>query len=694
MHLFYVLGTAVKVYPIKSSERFGKLCKLLLKEDVEKSTRNSQLAVISTFLLGDLANEGSRICEGDHVVLAEVIVECSPTGEHQFQLIVWREKSQASIWVINNKGKVRANTTGGMATTSSDGVEAEKIATNNKQTADNYDFSSDSDEDLFALCESDFSKSTSKDGKETSEQTRQKVFEKRKGKVYLRPKGVTPSTSHVQRSSSNLAVLVVKGEAKMAMKTGNVNSKSKSRKESSDSFKNVSSETCTGTTPAANVSMPNEVEEVEITTNYKKTADNYDFRSDSDEDLFESCENGLSKSTSKDGKDASEQTKQKVFGKKTGKLHLGPKGVSPSTLHVKKSFGNLAVLLDKGEANMALKSANVRSKDKSRKENICTEKCTDTKPVPNASVPNEVEEAAITTNSKETTDDSNFYCHFSSDSDEDLFTSCENGFSKSTSKDGKETNEKTKQKVFEKRSFSNLAVLLDKGEAKMAMKTVDARSKGKSRKESCDPFKNISSETCTGTTPVPNGSVPNTGSRNAGAPCSGTPSAVTSNAGTGTPNASTPREGTSNAGVPNARAPSASTPNLRRPNAGLTAGVGNTSHTPPASRHVPTSRQSLTMCQKTGPGSGTGSLRVSIQSTSPDKRSTTQFTHKEVTPTRKSTRIRNGDLLEGRARDKSRMSTVCNDLPQLGATPARCLSPKICEEDNSLETGTNGFVIA
>ncbi|KAJ7333685.1 hypothetical protein OS493_015767 [Desmophyllum pertusum] len=104
----FVQGIVVKVCPIKCSERYGKLCKILLKEDVEKPTRNSPCARIHVFLLGDLADEGSRISEGNRVVLSEVVVECSPGDENQFQLIAWREKSQASIWVISNTGNVRA----------------------------------------------------------------------------------------------------------------------------------------------------------------------------------------------------------------------------------------------------------------------------------------------------------------------------------------------------------------------------------------------------------------------------------------------------------------------------------------------------------------------------------------------------------------------------------------------------------
>ena len=441
---FLVLGTVVKVYPIKCSERFGKLCKILLKEDVEKLTRKSQLAVISTFLLGDLADEGSRICEGDCVVLAEVIVECSPTGEHQFQLIVWREKSQASIWVINDKGKVRANTTGGMVATSIDEVE-EAESTTNKQTADNYDHGVDSDEDLFESCENDFSKSASKDGKEISKQTKQKVFEKRKGKFYLGPKGVTPSTSPVKGRLSKLAVLLDKGEVKLVMKAG-------------------------------------------------------------------------------------------------------------------------------------------------QEEKYCSKS-----------------------------------------------------------------------------------------------KPVNADSKGNTRKERFDSCKNISTETSTCTKPVPNASAPKAGSRNASTPYKETPNAVT-------PNASTPCVGTSNTGVPNASSPNKGTPNSRRPNAGATStGVGNVNaiNASPASRHVPSkavkaSSQSPTMTQKTSSGRGTGSLSLSIQSTSPDKRSNTRLTRTELTPSRASTRIRKGDPSAGLVRDQPQMSAVTKDLPQLTATQAGCSSSKICEEDGEL----------
>ena len=261
----FILGIVVKVCPIKTSERYGKLCKMVLKEDVEKPTRNSPCAVINTFLLGDLADEGSRICEGDRVVLSEVIVECSPTGEHQFQLIAWREKSQASIWVINSKGKVRANVRTETVSTSSDEIEEPDVT----KTAGTFDHSADSDEEehiLFESCEYDFSKSTSADGQGVK-QTKQKYFEKRKGKFHLGQKGVTPSTSHVKRSVSDLVVVLDKGEAKAVMKTlqedeyytksrsTNVHSKAQPRRQSNDSCKNASTNKAPADAP--NASAPN-----------------------------------------------------------------------------------------------------------------------------------------------------------------------------------------------------------------------------------------------------------------------------------------------------------------------------------------------------------------------------------------------------------------------------------------------------
>ena len=217
-YFLFILGIVVKAYPIKPSERYNKLCKIVLKEDVEKPTRNSPHAVINTFLLGELAHEGGRICEGDRVVLSEVVVEFSPTDEHQFQLIVWRKKSQASIWVINSNGKVRANIrTEAGTSTSSDEFEEPRDA---KRT-EKIHHGTDSDEGEHIIYESRenvFSKSTSEHG-QGIKKTKQKVFETRKGKFHLGPKGVTPTTSHVRRRSSDLVVLLDKGEAKRVMKT-------------------------------------------------------------------------------------------------------------------------------------------------------------------------------------------------------------------------------------------------------------------------------------------------------------------------------------------------------------------------------------------------------------------------------------------------------------------------------------------
>lgn len=413
LHFFFVLGIVVKVFPIKCSERFGKLCKIMVKEDVEKSISNSQLAVISTFLLGDLADEGSRICEGDCVVLAEVIVECSPTCEHPFQLIVWREKSQASIWVINSKGKVRANTAGGIATTSPDEVAVEEpIVT---KTAVNNDVSANSDEDL--------------------------------------------------------------------------------------------------------------------------------------DMLFESCENDFSKSTSKDGRDIRKQTRQKVFGERKGKFHLGPKGVTPSTSHVKRSLRNMTVLLDKEEAKEAIKTCQ------------------------------------------------------------------EDKYSDSKSQ------------------------------------TLFVHLNGNSRKEGCDSCKNVSSE-------------PNAGVSNAGSP----------------------KKGKTNVGTPDSWKPNVCT---------TSAGDGNVngSHTSPVSHYVPsvdveTGGQSMIVSQTTGPGGGAESLSLGIQSTNSDKLSKIQCTHIELTPSRKSRRIRNGDPLAEQVRDQSRMPVKPNDLSPFMATGAGCsLLSEICEEENNLKIG-------
>lgn len=205
--MFSHLGIVAKVCPIKCSERYGKLCKLVLKEDVENRTRHSQCAIINVFLLGDVADEGCRICEGDRVVLSEVIAECSPTDEHHLQLIVWREKSQASLWVINHRGKVRANTVNGVTSLP---VSSEEDLDVEKSTAAENDSSDEVENVIYESCEYNFTQ-------QAADNTQLKVGEKRKGKTQLGPRGVTPS--QVKRSMSNMVVLLEKIEGKQMVKT-------------------------------------------------------------------------------------------------------------------------------------------------------------------------------------------------------------------------------------------------------------------------------------------------------------------------------------------------------------------------------------------------------------------------------------------------------------------------------------------
>ena len=202
----FLAGIVGQVFPIKSSERYGKLCKIVLREDLEKRTLRSTCATINAFLLGDLADEGDRIKEGDRVVLSEVVVECSPTDEHLYQLIAWREKSQASIWVINNKGNVRVNNASGN----------EKTQVNNAEDGKNLTCSADTDEEETVVQETSepgfyILKKTST-GEEGRRRSKPKIFEKRKGKFHLGPKGVTPSKSHVMRKVSDAVVVIDKSE--------------------------------------------------------------------------------------------------------------------------------------------------------------------------------------------------------------------------------------------------------------------------------------------------------------------------------------------------------------------------------------------------------------------------------------------------------------------------------------------------
>lgn len=201
-----LLGIVEKVYPLKSSPRYGKLCKLVLREDLESTTRHMQAAIINVFLLGEVADEGHQICEGDRVVLSQVIAECSPTEEHHFQIVVWREKSPASIWVINDKGKVRANMVDGVTILPISCESEERL--NTPETCNDY-----SDEEgcvLYESCEYNFSQ-------QAADKVQPKVCGKRQGKFQLGPRGVTPS--NVKRSASNLVVLLDKNEVKQSGKT-------------------------------------------------------------------------------------------------------------------------------------------------------------------------------------------------------------------------------------------------------------------------------------------------------------------------------------------------------------------------------------------------------------------------------------------------------------------------------------------
>ena len=230
----YFLGIVIKVCPVKRSPKYGKLCKLALKEDVEKATRHSQCAIINVFLLGDMADEGSSICEDDRVVLAKVVAECSPTDEHHFQLVVCKEKSQASMRIINNKGKMRAITANGVAMLPVSSESEEKL-----RTAE--DHNNDSDEEDNVIYESreydvlqqttdcppetadnaqeavDNMQQTAHNTQQTVYKVQHKVGEKRKGKFQLGPRGVTPSQA--KRNIGNMVVLLDKDEPKKVLKT-------------------------------------------------------------------------------------------------------------------------------------------------------------------------------------------------------------------------------------------------------------------------------------------------------------------------------------------------------------------------------------------------------------------------------------------------------------------------------------------
>ena len=164
---------------------------------MEKAARHAACATINVFLLGDVANEGESVCEGDRMVLTEAFVECSPTNEHLFQLIVWREKSDVSVWVISKRGKVKANTVNGgdiLHRSTENGGEFEKGA-----ATENGNDSEEEEHVIYQSCEYDFKEQS------VDEKQPERVGEKRKGKFQLGPRGVAPS--HVKRSLSNVVVL-------------------------------------------------------------------------------------------------------------------------------------------------------------------------------------------------------------------------------------------------------------------------------------------------------------------------------------------------------------------------------------------------------------------------------------------------------------------------------------------------------
>ncbi|XP_067033777.1 uncharacterized protein [Acropora muricata] len=186
----YIQGIVAKVFPAKESPRYEKLCKIVLSDDLEDAATSTQsAAVINVFLLGELADEGSEICEGDRVVLSQAVAECSPTEGHTFQLIAWREKSPVSLWIIGKNGMIRANTVGAVSSSSLRLNTGEKLKVSDMDPDKNVEEKSDSD----------FSE-------QTGDETHKQKSRGKKGKKFLRgSKGVTPS--HVGRRVNNLVLL-------------------------------------------------------------------------------------------------------------------------------------------------------------------------------------------------------------------------------------------------------------------------------------------------------------------------------------------------------------------------------------------------------------------------------------------------------------------------------------------------------
>ena len=190
MTFIFYAGIVAKVFPAKESPRYEKLCKVVLSDDLEDAATSTQsAAVINVFLLGELADEGSEICEGDRVVLSQAVAECSPTEGHTFQLIAWREKSPVSLWIIGKNGMIRANTVGGVSSSSLRLNTGEKLKVSDMDPDKNVEEKSDSD----------FSE-------QTGDETHKQKSRGKKGKKFLRgSKGVTPS--HVGRRVNNLVLL-------------------------------------------------------------------------------------------------------------------------------------------------------------------------------------------------------------------------------------------------------------------------------------------------------------------------------------------------------------------------------------------------------------------------------------------------------------------------------------------------------
>ena len=190
MAFIFYTGIVAKVFPAKESPRYEKLCKIVLSDDLEDAATSTQsAAVINVFLLGELADEGSEICEGDRVVLSQAVAEFSPTEGHTFQLIAWREKSPVSLWIISKNGMIRANTVGGISSSSLRLNTGEKLKVSDM----------DPDKDVEEKSDSDFSE-------QTGDETHKQKGRGKKRRQFLRgSKGVTPS--HAGRRVNNLVLL-------------------------------------------------------------------------------------------------------------------------------------------------------------------------------------------------------------------------------------------------------------------------------------------------------------------------------------------------------------------------------------------------------------------------------------------------------------------------------------------------------